>query len=127
MKKLYYIIIIIASLLIMIPFNLIFTYEPEISLNWIIFFVGYLLLFTQFKKYNKTLRIMLIIMVILTILGIIGICWNNILDNDSSWRTNTMSDLGSYIIPTLLIYGAYFIPRILCLIFDMLFFFKQKK
>ncbi len=126
MKKLYYIIIIIASLLIMIPFNLIFTYEPEISLNWIIFFVGYLLLFTQFKKYNITLRIMLIIMVILTILGIIGICWNNILDSDSSWKTNTMADLGAYIIPWLLFYISYFVPRIMCLVFDIIFFFKQK-
>ena len=110
----------------MIPFNLIFTYEPDILLNWIIFFVGYLLLFSQYKKYNSTLRVMLFIMLFFTILGLAGVHWNHSLDSDSSWRTNTMSDLGSYIIPWLLFYASYFVPRIMCLIFDMIFFFKQK-
>ena len=125
-KTLYiYILIIIASLLIMIPFNLLFSYDPYRLINWEIYMVGYILLFSQYNKYSDTLKKLLIIMAIISLLGLIGVQWDKSLGNNNSWKTNTMADLSSYLLPSLLFYASYFIPRILCLVFDMIFFFKD--
>lgn len=122
-------IILLACILIVIPFNIIIRasdYYINLLIYYIPSFIGYIILLTNYKLFDYKRKKLLKIMISITIISILAIFWYEALDYNDNWKTNTMSDLGAYIIPSLLFYGSYFAQRILGIILCIGLFKKNK-
>ena len=119
-KKINNYMVLIASILVIIPLNMfIRTVDSYIDLfvYFIPAFLGYLIFFSQYNLFNDKNKKIFKILVCTTLGGLISILWTRYIDYYDSWKTNTMSDLGNYILPTIVLFLSYFAQRILCIIF----------
>ncbi len=125
-KKTNSLLIFIASILIIAPIYLIANIPSDLgldrytllynTLNHVPSIIGCLLLFTQYKLLDKRQKRLFKLTLFFVLAGTIGTLREMILDHFDSWKTNTMSDLGPYIIPSLLFYLGFFGQRIICFI-----------
>ena len=122
--------ILIACLLIVIPFNIIIrdsNYFITSIIYYIPAFIGYILFYTQYKLYDYKQKKFLNITTCITIISLFASLWYNYLDYNSQWKTHTMSDMGAYLIPALIFYATYFSQRVLGIILGIKLLKNTKK
>lgn len=127
-KKINNYIILIACILIVVPFYKIIpisNYYINLLIYYIPVFIGYLLISLYYKLYNRNQKRLVYITICITIINMLAVFYAIYLDYNDSWQTKTMADMGAYIIPSLLWYVSYFAQRILGIILGIKLIFKK--
>ncbi len=70
--------------------------------------IGYILYSIYFQQYTRNQKRLLVVAIIFSCISYFTITMQWILDmNVNEWKTNTMSDMGPYIIDVVLFFSAY--------------------